>query len=506
MATINKEGLNALSTRRQDDTQASEALTTVDYAPSLHTLQKHARVLGAFNIENQIGRFDPENITFKQRGQMRRDPMIALGLHFRKSTLVNAPWHIECDDPQIAAFADWSLRRVYTRLLTQMFMALEWGFVPIVKRFGRAVPTLEYEDTANKTTKPVWPNGDVPAVVWRGFFPMPPEGAEAKFTSDGHTFNGFEHNLITNPDGTKKRVPASHSLWVTHQRDENFMDWYGYPLTGYAFRYWWSYWYQFLLADRHMEQDADPPVKASYPTGKSLDPDTNAQVDNYVIALKAGQLLRDGATVAVPSDFYEVDATGAIARGARKWDMEFIRGGENIKAFHDSFQYLDVMKLRSMLIPDQALTGARGSLSGNVAETYSVAFEESQALLAAWIDQHINDYLLPDLIAQNFVDPPECLKVTERFRDKDAALANRLVEIIAASDPSALEINLRKLVQGFNLPTLTQAEVEEAKKEAFERAKQQAELKNGPPSNVGNTDRNNQERTRIASAKENPPS
>lgn len=495
MAEINREALGELTKPKNGD---GPLLRTVDYSPPLD-MRMTARSLGAFDLNATIGKFDPERITMRQRAQMRRDPMIALGLHFRKSTLINAPWHVECDDPQIAAFVDRALRDVYPRLLSQMMMALEWGYQPIIKRFKRMNPKWTYEDPKDHAVKPVWSAG-IDAVLWDDFRTIYPDGAEVKLTEDGRTFRGFTHNHLTTRDGRKVTVPASHALWVTHGFDDNFGDWYGYPLTGYAFRYWWSYWYQWLLADRHMEQDADPPVKASYPPGSSPNPaDPTQMIPNVQVAMLAGQMLRDGATVAVPSDFYEIDAQGTLSRGARKWDIEFIRGGENIKAFHDSFQYLDMMKLRSVLVPDQALTGARGSLSGNVAETYSVAFAESQAIIAQWLDQHINDYMIPDLISQNFVDPPECKKVTERFRDEDMKLMSRLLEIVAASDPSALQIDWRRAVQGYNMPTLDPAEVERLRKEREEKLTEQAR----GTARTENTGNDNASRTRIADARDN---
>jgi hypothetical protein len=499
MAEVNREALGALTAPTNGD---DPKLRTIDYSPPLD-LRLLARNLGAFALDTTVGRFDPERITMRQRAQMRRDPMIALGLHFRKSTLINAPWHVECDDPQIAAFVERALRDIYPRLLSQMMMALEWGYQPIVKRFKRVAPRWTYEDPKDHSVKRVWPDG-IQAVVWDDFRTIYPDGAEVTLSADGRTFRGFKHNLLTSRDGKQIVVPATHALWVTYGFDDNFGDWYGYPLTGYAFRYWWSYWYQWLLADRHMEQDADPPVKASYPPGSSADPDDPSKtIPNINVAMKAGQMLRDGATVAVPSDFWEVDAQGTLARGMRKWDIEFIRGGENIKAFHDSFAYLDVMKLRSVLVPDQALTGARGSLSGNVAETYSIAFAESQAIIAQWLDQHINDYMIPDLVAQNFVDPPECKKVTERFRDEDLQLLNRLLEIVAASDPSALQIDWRTAVQGFNMPTLDPEEVERIKKEKEAEAKALADASGRGTQRTANAGNDNPARTRIADARDN---
>lgn len=510
MAKIKEAELKSIDTTREE---GDPRLTPVDYAPPLD-LRAVARNLGAFDLEGQIGKFDPERITMKQKRMMRRDPQIALGLHVRLAMLVNAPWHMECEDPQVAAFADGALRAIYSRLVPQMFMALEWGYQPIVKRFRLVNPSWTYEDPEDKKTKDVWPSSGVKAVVWDTFRTVDPEGAEVVLKTDKKTFKGFKHNLITRADGRELIVPPTHALWVTYGFDHNFSDWYGFPLTGHAFRYWWSYWYQWLLADRHMEQDADPPVKASYPPGMSPDPENpSRQIPNINVALLAGQQLRNGSTVAVPSDYYEVDTTGNLARGARKWDLEFIKGGENIRAFHESFRYLDVMKLRSVLVPDQALAGAAGSLAGNVVEEYRTAMAESQVLMSEWLDQYINDYMIPDLLAQNFVDPPECKKVTDRFRAQDVELGHRLLEIVTASDPSSTQIDYRELAQRSDMPTLTPEEVEAAKKEREQRMLEQAAARGAPQqpgepgargtSNSTSDGRNNQDRSRIADARDN---
>jgi hypothetical protein len=506
MATVNREGLEKLTTRKQDET-APALRSGVEYGPPIELLANKARGLGAYDLNGMVGRFDPERITMKQRSQMRRDPMIALGLHFRKTTLINAPWHIECEDPQIAAFVENALRAVYNRTLGQMMLALDFGYIPIVKRFQRLVPGWTYESDGE--TKDVWTEKNIPAVVWNTFQVLPPDGASVKFTEDGRSFNGFEHPLLPRSKDAVQpvRVPASHALWVTFNFDETFGDWYGYPITGHAFRYWWSYWYQWLLADRHMEQDADPPLKVSYPPGQSPDPDSpGTLVDNYIVALRAGQQLRDGATVAVPSDFYEIDVTGNLARGAKKWDMDFVKGGENIKAFHDSFEYLDVAKLRAIMVPDQALIGAKGSLSGNVAEAYGHAFTESQAYLMEWVDQIINDYMIPDLVEQNFIDAPPCRKVTDGFRNQDVEISGKLLEIIASNDPKALHLDYRKMVGDKNLPLLSLEDVEKAKEEA--KAEQEAMLAEGDP--LGGApdlsegrDNEARKRTKVADATDN---
>lgn len=486
--------------RNGDGTDSADDAVLVaarDRAAPLSMLQSKARWLGAFDPETLIGRFDPDRITQRQMRQMRRDPIINLGLHFKKTMLVNAPWHMECDDQRVAAFAEGALRAIYRRLIPQMCISFAFGYVPLVQRFGREVPSWTYEDKETKELTPVWPDTDIPAITWKVFQALPPDGAEVVFTSDGKSFDGFKHNTLAESETATGplRVPAEHALWVSRNLDEEFGNWYGYPLTGHAFRYWWSYWYQWLLADRHMENDADPPLRVDYPPGTSVR--DGEEVENYVLALEAGTQLRDGATVAIPSDYYESVDTGQLARGARKWDMEFVRGGENIDAFHKSFAYLDVAKLRSILVPEQALIGAKGSLSGNVAETYGVAFAESAAVEMAQLDQHINDHMLPRLLAQNFVNPPRCTKITDGFREEDMVLGIDLLKTVAATDPAGLQIDWRELSRQHKLPLHSTEEIARMKAEA-EKAAAAAQPDPIGPNQRGNPA--NEPRTHIADA------
>lgn len=452
---------------------------TKNAGPPLAMLQSRARALGAFRLDDMIGKFNPENITLKQRKLMRRDPMIKLGLHYRKVPLINAPRRVECDDPQIKAFVEKNLERHFTRITVQMLLAYDWGYQPIVKMFKPEIPTdWTYEDPVNHELKDVWPEKNIPAVVWDDFQALPPLGAEVVFTKDGQKFNGFKHQSFSptlDGSGGPLIVPPEYALWVTNERDESYGDWYGYPITGYVYRYWWSYWYRFLLADRHFEQDADPPLKIEYPPGSGPDPDDpNSEVDNYVIALKVGVNLRDGATIALPSDYYESPEGDRIARGAKKWDAEFLRGGENMKAFQESFDYLDVLKLRGLMIPEQAIlpvTSGGGSLVTGLGDLLT----ESLTIDLNWLLSIWNDDLIPQLVEQNFVDAPPCKIVVENLREEDMGKLNELIGVIASQDPAALTVDWREAAKQAGLPLQSQEQIEAAKEEAKQAAADQME-------------------------------
>jgi hypothetical protein len=478
MADINRAELEALSTRRAD--QPSAAIGGPDKGPSLKVLQDARRALPPyFGAEEVVGKFNPDRITMRQMEQMRRDPMLRLGLHFRKVPLVRAPWRVDCPDPQIAAFVEGCLRRIWNELISGMLTALDFGRSCMVKQFGRDAPDWEYEDPATRELKPVWPDSDIPAVVLEPPHCLHPRGAEVEFGSGGNTFDGFTHHGLSKKENDSKplRVPASHALWYVNEREESFGDWYGYPATGYAFRYWWSYWYRWLLGDRHFEQDADPPLIVDYPPGTSPNPDDDtALVANVDVAIAAGQALRSGSTVALSSDVYASDVDGRPT-GTRKWDARFLKGGENMGAFQDSFEYLDIMKLRAVLVPEQALVeGVQGSGSRNVAEAHGDALVESQAITLASLVRHVNDYVVPDLIAQNFVTPPEARVITEGLRPQDAEMTSELLRILASNDPKALQVNIRKLAEQAGLPLLTPDEIEKAKEEALAEAERQRRI------------------------------
>lgn len=463
MAELNVVELTALATGRPGAARrlaSGESIGSLaDQGPSLRVLSRQR----AFNYWNnlvgaRIGKFDPDNITMRQMAQMRRDPMMYMGLHYTKVPLLNAPWHIDCKDPQVAAFVENALRPIYNRLVMQMMASLEFGYAPIVLRFERKVPDWVYADPNDAfKTVDVWPNKNIPAVVWNEPRILPPRGAEVMFTPDGESYAGFRHTGLPRDEDDPRpvEIDAQHSLWYTNQRDEEFGNWYGFPLTGYAFRYWWSYWYVWLLLDKHMETDADPPLFVRYPEGTGPDPDDpSQQVSNYEIAMKGGDALRDGATMAASSEVY-IDEVSGRPTGTYKWDAKFLTGGYNGQAFQQRLEHMEVLKLRALLVPEQALIeGAKGTGSRNVAEVYGAAFAEAQEIRKKDIDQHLNEYVIPDLVAQNFVDAPTAKIVTSGFRSADSALATQILDTIASKDPRILRIDYPALAEGEGLPVL----------------------------------------------------
>ena len=200
------------------------------------------------------------------------------------------------------------------------------------------------------------------------------------------------------------QIDLYHALWVTNERDQNFGSIYGYPRLGYAYRYWWTYWFRWAIADRAFERKADPSVLVYHPEGEFVDETTGASTSYADYALTMGERMRSGGVIALPSEVYE-DATGGHVR---QWEIDFTQNATDFDPFDKSFEYLDIAKLRALAIPEQAFFEGRGGTSSrNVAAEMQSSFTESQAVLSAQIVESINRWLIPQWLAVNYPGVPD---------------------------------------------------------------------------------------------------
>lgn len=428
------------------------------------------RMISRSLLTRAIGAFDPEVITFPRMYQMRKDAMIQLGLAYRKAPHYRAKWHIECEDPQIAAGVTEILELQWGAYTRMRFNKLDFGFQSGIKQFEYGTLSGTYEDPETGEAKPIWPSKNVQPVVLAPPIPLMPEWVTPKI--ENGKFVGINTNLVRQSGNTNEpAIPAEWCMWVVNEFEENFRNYYGYPLTGYAYRYWWSSWFRHHMEDRHFEMDADPALMVKYPVGKYTDKDGNV-ISNQIAALKMGDDLRGGATVAVPSDVYVDDQGKAIASSL--WDASFLTGGENMQAFRKSAEYLDIMKLRATLAPEQALVeGKGGTSSRNVASAYHQIFEESLSAAAEEDDDDWNRHHLPQIVEANWgPDAPTVRKITTGFEEEDLELVKGLITAAFTADPNALPIDFDELLKKARIPVFSAKEQEERQEQADEEAEE----------------------------------
>jgi len=455
---------------------------------------------------DQLGNpFEVEHIPLSRLRAMRRDPMLAFGLSFIKTPHIRAKWVINAKDkdgpnPQIAAHLDFDLRRIYASFVFQWTNSLDFGFQPIAKRFELGIPAGTYIETDAKTgaetEKPIWAQGGIQPIRWKPFVAMQPEACEPVWGGDG-SFNGIDFDPsqqgytppTTSGITTAYTIDLYHSLWITNEREHNFGSIYGYPRLGYAYRYWWSYWFRWAIADRAFERKADPSVLVYHPEGEFVD-DTTGQTLSYAdYALTMGERMRSGGVIALPSEVYE-DATG---KGTiRQWEIDFTQNAVHFEPFDQSFQYLDISKVRSLAVPEQAFFEGRGGTSSrNVATQMFASFTESQAVLAAQIVETIDRWLIPQWLAVNY---PEFLQnggvanfQMQGFADVDVTFTQQVIQLIGQQQAGVNEllklIDLKEVLEEAGVPLADFAT--QQKQAALIQAQQQVPAPGAPPGAPG---------------------
>jgi hypothetical protein len=457
-----KSGLEKLSKRLSQDRQPSTRTSSETW-------------VNWDNMGDYLGQpFNITKIPLSKLEQMRRDPMISFGLMFAKIPLIRAPWYIKSSDPRRAAFIDNALRNIYGRLILSYCNSFDFGYSAIVKRFEYAENIdWTYIDKSGETPeeKPVWTDKTIQPLVWRPFIALPPKrvmphwskkgdfaGIDYVPTSYGSTSTGGASFPFETNRGRAADIPVDWALWATNEKDSVFGSLWGYPRIGYAYRYWWSYWYKFGLADRAFEKWADPPVIVHHPTDDGLS--GGAAVNYSDEALELAEKIRSGANVSLPSD--AVMTVDDRALNMRQWEITQLQTEVNFDALEQTFQYLDIAKLRSVMVPEQALVeGPSGSSSRNVAQVYGDLFQESQAVVMQEIDDHINRFMIPQLLEANFgPGGPPCTKVTTGFDPQDIETMRTVIGGIVNKEggSSSLPIDFREMLDRLGIPLISQAE------------------------------------------------
>lgn len=438
--------------------------------------------------------FDMTKISLSKLEQMQRDPILSFGLMFIKVPLVRAPWYIRCTDAKRAAFVDNCLRRIYGRLILAYTNCFSFGYSAMVKRFEYENPDWTYVDRDNpeQPELPVWDSKSVEALVWKPFLALNPRYVSPHWSAKGD-FAGIDfaptsgigafgtsgqplRELGGNSSSKVADVPLDWALWATNEKDSVYGSLWGYPRLGYAYRYWWSYWYKFGLSDRAFERWADPPIIVYHPAEEAYDADGNL-VDYSAEALAFAEQLRSGANGSLASDLHTNLADDRVTN-SKKWEVEQIESKANFDALDTTFKYLDVLKLRSMMVPEQSLIeGGGGQSSRNVAEQFGDIFQESQAIVMEEIDDLINRYMIPQLLEVNFgPGGPKAEKVTTGFDSRDIETMRAIIGAIANKNGTVPDVDVREMLDQLGIPTLSWQETQRNLERIAEEQQAQSEF------------------------------
>lgn len=463
--------------------------------------QTQADILNLVLMAKELGGnpFSVRRLPFSIMRDMAADPNVAFALYYIETPLINAQWSLESPDAQLAAAVDAALRPINSDLISKFCQAITMGYQPMVKRFKLGKLDGVYRDKTSENPDkdlPVWPSKNVDALLWKTFLALPPENCLPRWNEMGN-FNGYMYSPVPIPNpmmlGVAQTygpqvlsgypIPLEWSMWVVNERHKVNGSLYGNPRTRRAYRFWWSFWFRWALADRSYENKADPAKIIYFPTqvAEALDANNTESETPYNLqqkAIQAGNSIRSGSTVAFPGDFM-VNEEGKTMN-QRAWDAKYMEGGENFSSLEQNFMALATSIIKAMFLPEQAFvdatmagqTSSQRYISAQMGEIY----QESQQQLSNEYDEYINKYMIPEFIAANFpdkIDTP-CKRITRGYGARNSETTKQIITLLGQKDPQNLPIDIRQLLreEGYPLTSEAQQKLNEKKhEEAVENAK-----------------------------------
>lgn len=463
--------------------------------------QTQAEILNLVLLSREIGGnpFSVRRLPFSIMRDMAADPTIAFALYYIETPLINAQWSMQSSDAQLAAAADAAFRPINSDYKTKTCNALRMGYQPMVERWKLGKLDGVYRDKTSETPEKdleIWPSKNIDALIWKTFLALPPENCLPRWNEMGN-FNGYMYSPVPIPNplmlGVAQTygpqvlsgypIPLEWARWKVNERSLNFGSLYGQPRTRRAYRFWWSFWYRWALADRSFENKADPAKIVYFPTQYAEGVDVNNDSSEAALnlqqqAIKTGNSIRSGTTVAFPGDFMTGEDGKTL--NTRQWEAKYMEGGENFSLLEQNFIALKTMMLQAMFLPEQAFVDATvaGQTSSQryVAAQMGEIYQESQQLLSNEDDEDVNKYSIPKFIAANFPDKINipCKKVTRGYGSQNTELVKQIITLLGQKNPERIPVDIRELLREQGIPLNSEAQQvlqEKKNKEALEASK-----------------------------------
>lgn len=400
---------------------------------------------------------DPTNISFERRRRIRRDHMVALGLHLTAMGLLKAQWYFECDNARVAAFADNLIRPIYGRLMLTILRYLWAGYSPAVKNFEAIQPSWTFREDG--VSKKVWDTPNIDALVYRSVTPLKPEHARPRFTNgkfDGIKWDDRYGSGFFLIDGQRKKdIDLTHSIWATHGQEGEDNNLYGFPRVAHVAPIHHMYWWMWSMMGRGFENSFDPGPVMRYPSTEAgtLAAADGEQLANVDTALMIGRRKRSGSTVALPSETWTDFADRPSSQ--YKWGVEFPKGETDFSAGIEWIGFLEAAKLRALLMPEQgAIDAPGGGNARNVASEFSDLRDESQVVLMKEIDERIiENIMVKPAIAMNMPWFEGTIKKrTIGLSKTEEDFIHQIFQLVGQADWRHFGVDIKKLADSRGYP------------------------------------------------------
>jgi hypothetical protein len=329
----------------------------------------------AFNTFSAYGYYSSSDIPLNVLDTMRRDSQVALGMSIVKYPITNLGFTVNCKEPVIKEFVRATLRPIWSTLLRNSLLSLDYGFTPFEKVW--AMKRVDIDPGKNKRKI-----RNKRMIVLEKLKPLTPTTVSLQLDNLNNLIGVNQKNA----NGTTTHLNKQKSMVLTYQ--EEYGNYFGKArlVTAYEPWYWKIIATQFFL--RWMERQAIPPYVGRYPKGQST-ATNGTKYANSDLMFRVIKALSSYGNFTLPSDRDD--------GGNLKWDVEHIKQGD-LQLTLDSIveNVFNVAILRGLLIPDEK---ALSSLSPDAAVKIFLSTLEDFVKV---IETKINDEIVKPLVYWNF--------------------------------------------------------------------------------------------------------
>ncbi|MGH9462015.1 MAG: phage portal protein family protein [Vicinamibacteria bacterium] len=302
------------------------------------------------DVPDILGVFNPRLVGHKTRLLMLEDPIIAFGIAIHRGAITNLPWTVESRDPEIGAFVEAVLERIFDQFALGISMAIPLGWKVCEKVW--AVEDLLVEVESRKKGEisaddKVIPNAwiiEKTKTIANESLRLLVDPARDEWAGVDQSFMG-----LVQPD---KVVGPEHVVLWSHRAEEVDGKLSGKPLLNQVYEPWWNGAATELLTNRYFERKADPsvighgPAEIIGPGGKPI--------DGHQWLLDQAVAIRSGSSIAVDSKRDE--------KGNPLVDFKYLTDDKRGDMFQLRIDALDLKKLRGLLITDRVMAAGAGGL------------------------------------------------------------------------------------------------------------------------------------------------
>jgi len=333
---------------------------------------------------------DTSGLSLADYYKMTKDYQVSACINTIAFTIQQIDWDIKCEDQKVRDFLVFAFGKIWNQLIRGISQAYWAGFSPMVKVFTQ----VENGPYAGK-------------IIIKKLKDLDPTEIEVSKSKEDGSFEGMKK-------GTDL-ISAEYCFWYTFlMKNGNY---YGTYLLEAAYMPYYYSQVIHLFANRYYERFGEPLVKGMYPEDKKVNYNGD-EVDAHDYMADIVKKLRNHSSVTMPSTRDESNNPD--------WVLEYLESNMRGVDFETYLKRLDIEKARAIFVPD-LLFGSGRVGSYKLGDRHTNTFLTLLNSLIGDIKDHIDKYILPQLVDYNFSKKVDAFWSPEQLGRSNAEMLETIV-------------------------------------------------------------------------------